>query len=200
MNLNGVRRRLARWIYPEGAGTLQPETPSPRTAELLRLAEAFVRHHGFAELTHQAMLDTFYEWAGCKRYDRHDYACRLFRPRWLASNTITRLLKHPSVCPRPETYHRVIQTFSRDWPSDLKWPADIPRPAPQPPRPDGHPSRGCLQDVGGRAASGTSGRGEQLPTHPYRDVGGRAASGTKADPYRDVGGRAASGTKAESAK
>ena len=118
----GLRRRLARWIYPEGAGALQPETPSPRTADLLRLAEALVRHHGFRELTHQNILDTLRE-----RINPSHFCVE----KWKFSNTITRLFKHPSTSPRPKTYHGVIQVFSNDWPADLPWPSDIPRPAPQ---------------------------------------------------------------------
>ena len=124
--LAGLRRRLAWWIYPGERGCA--EVPSPRTAELFTVAEALVRHYGFAELTHQTMLETFYKWAGCNRYDKHNYDCPLFHRRIKACHTIARLFKHPSTCPRPETYHRVMNVFSDHWPADLPWPADIPRP------------------------------------------------------------------------
>ena len=84
------------------------------------------------------------------------------------------------------------------------------------PAPLAHPSRGRLQDVGGRAASGTSGRGELKPpalsnSPPMEGCppgrGGRASSGTSGRGelklpalacmdarLQDVGGRAASGT------
>ena len=128
----GLRRRLARWIYPEGRGcACAKAVPSPRTADLLRLAEAFVRHHGFAELTQPAMLKVFYEWVGYKKYKWPVLPPPSFYRRRAASETLKRLLKHPSVCPRPATYDRVIQVFSNDWPADLPWPPDIPRPAPQ---------------------------------------------------------------------
>ena len=120
--LAGVRLRLARWISPAGAGALRPEAPSPRTADLLRLAEAFVRHHGFAELTHQNTLEIL-----GKYINPGDY----YAEKWKFVGTITRLLKHPSVCPRPATYHRVMNVFSDHWPADLPWPSDIPRPPPQ---------------------------------------------------------------------
>ena len=155
MNLHDVRRRLARWIYPEGCAC-EKKAPSPRTRELLMLAEAFVRYHGFAEFTHLNILTALKNWIK----PNHFYV-----EKWKFSNNITRLLKHPSTCPRDKTYHSVIQVFANNWPADLPWPSDIPRPPSQPPRPGGHPSRG----------------GEQLPAHPYRDVGGRAVSGTKAE-------------------
>lgn len=117
MNLSRLRRRLARWIYPEGA--LSTEVPSPRTADLLSLAEAFVRHHGYRELTHQNLLNTLNKWTN---------PSDLYLEKWKFVNTITRLFKHPSTCPRPATYHRVMNAFSDDWPADLPWPADIPRP------------------------------------------------------------------------
>ena len=123
-----LRRRLAWWIYPGERGCA--EVPSPRTAELLTLAETLVRHYGFAELTHPTMLDTFYRWAGCNKYYKHNHGL-LFLRRIQICHTITRLLKHPSTCPRPEMHHRVMQAFSNDWPADLPWPSDIPRPAPQ---------------------------------------------------------------------
>ena len=113
MNLHGLRRRLARWIYPEGAGALQPEAPSPRTAELLRLAEAFVRHHGFAELTHPAMLEIFHKWVSYKRYRWPDLPPPSFYRRRAASETIKRLFKHPSVCPRPKTYKPISRSLRR---------------------------------------------------------------------------------------
>ena len=119
MNLHDVRRRLARWIYPEGCECAKA-VPSPRTAAILTVVEAFVRHHGL-ELTHQNILDTLRE-----RVNPSHFCVE----KWRFSNTITRLFKHPSTCPRPETYDRVMQVFSNDWPADLPWPADIPRPAP----------------------------------------------------------------------
>ena len=131
MNLHGLRRRLARWIYPEGCAC-EKKAPSPRTRELLRLAEAFVRHHGFAELTHQAAREVFYQWIEYEKY-RYRRDCNppdAFYERINVSETILRLLKHPSTCPRDKTYHSVIQVFANNWPADLPWPSDIPRPAP----------------------------------------------------------------------
>ena len=133
--LAGLRRRLARWIYPEGCAC-EKEAPSPRTREILRLTEAFVRHHGFAELTQQTIKQVFYKWVGYKKY-RYKRVCRphAFHQRRILSENIMRLFKHPSVCPRDKTYHGVIQVFSKDWPADLPWPSDIPRPAPTPAHP-----------------------------------------------------------------
>lgn len=106
MSLNGVRRRLAQWIYPEGAGTLQPEVPSPRTMDsqlLLHLARIYARRNGWTLST----VSTYMGGSG---------------------DTLARLEKgHGLTLKRTNTF---VRYFSDNWPADLPWPSDIPRPRP----------------------------------------------------------------------
>ena len=134
--LRKARRRLALLIYPEWrhepAQTAREvaEIP-PQTAQLLKLAEVFVRYYAAdaseAALTYQNMRGAFYKWIGYKKFARNKPDWCWIRQR--ATEVILRLIKHPSTGTKPETHRAVLQVFSNDWPAGLAWPADIPRPA-----------------------------------------------------------------------
>jgi len=115
MAFQNLRRSLSLLIYPEWlyeARPVRPKTIDPyrksRRAELLNLADTFVKHHRSTV-------------RGCMIGQRSSHGYLM--PNRTAE-AVVRFKKNPETCPNLRTYREGCQWFSDHWL------ADIPRPEP----------------------------------------------------------------------